>query len=152
MCYSNWYSVSRVLGEKLFLYMIGLCTFFRLLWPCIMNVGWRERNQQDATNLMFIIKLLSHLFRASLCPSSGEQQCALPHMVFCTGSDGCGCVELGRKLCYYSTESNSNLHSAHISRPSSTQPQPSHNQCRTPYAAVHTLVLLMMGIMIPETC
>ena len=32
---------------------------FRPLWPCIMNVGWRERNQQDATNLMFIIKLLS---------------------------------------------------------------------------------------------
>ena len=33
--------------------------YFRLLWPCIMNVGWRERNQQVATNLMFIIKLLS---------------------------------------------------------------------------------------------
>jgi len=27
-----------------------------------------------------------------------------------------------------------------------------HNQCRTPYEAVHTLVLLMMGIMMPETC
>ena len=27
-----------------------------------------------------------------------------------------------------------------------------HYQCRTPYAAVHTLVLLMMGIMVPETC
>ena len=27
-----------------------------------------------------------------------------------------------------------------------------HNQCRTPYAAVHTLVLLMIGIMMPETC
>ena len=27
-----------------------------------------------------------------------------------------------------------------------------HNQCRTPFAAVHTLVLLMMGIMVPETC
>ena len=27
-----------------------------------------------------------------------------------------------------------------------------HNQCRTPYAAVHTLVLLMMGIMMPKTC
>ena len=27
-----------------------------------------------------------------------------------------------------------------------------HNHCRTPYAAVHTLVLLMMGIMMPETC
>jgi hypothetical protein len=38
------------------------------------------------------------MFRASLCPSSGEQECALPHLVFCT------------------------------------------------------LVLLMMGIMMPETC
>ena len=27
-----------------------------------------------------------------------------------------------------------------------------HYQRRTPYAAVHTLVLLMMGIMMPETC
>ena len=27
-----------------------------------------------------------------------------------------------------------------------------HNQCRTPYAVVHGLVLLMMGIMMPETC
>ena len=27
-----------------------------------------------------------------------------------------------------------------------------HYQCRTPYAAVHTLVLLMMAIMMPETC
>jgi len=27
-----------------------------------------------------------------------------------------------------------------------------HNQCRTPYEAVHILVLLMMGIMMPETC
>jgi len=27
-----------------------------------------------------------------------------------------------------------------------------HIQCKTPYAAVHTLILLMMGIMMPETC
>ena len=27
-----------------------------------------------------------------------------------------------------------------------------HYQCRTPYAAMHTIVLLMMGIMMPETC
>jgi hypothetical protein len=49
---------------------------------------------------MFIIKLHLNMFRASLCPSSGEQECALPHMVFCTGFDGygCGCVELGCKL------------------------------------------------------
>jgi len=25
-------------------------------------------------------------------------------------------------------------------------------QCRTPYAAVHTLVPIMMGMMVPETC
>ena len=61
---------------------IALCC--RLLWPCIMNLGWRGRNQQDATNLMFIIKLYLNMFRASLCPSSEEQECALPHMVFCT--------------------------------------------------------------------
>jgi len=38
------------------------------------------------------------MFRAPLCPSSGEQDCVLPRMVFCTG-----CVGL---------------------RPSSTRPQP----------------------------
>jgi len=27
-----------------------------------------------------------------------------------------------------------------------------HNQCRTPYAVIHGLVLLTMGIMMPETC
>jgi len=27
-----------------------------------------------------------------------------------------------------------------------------HNQCRTPYAVIHGLVHLMMGIMMPETC
>jgi hypothetical protein len=60
---------------------------------------------------MFIIKLLSqHVsgiimpFRASLCPSSGEQECALPHMVFCTGCHGCGFVELGRELCAHSSQ------------------------------------------------
>jgi len=39
------------------------------------------------------------MFRASLCPSSGDPDRVLLHMVFCTGCAGCGCVELGRKLC-----------------------------------------------------
>jgi len=30
------------------------------------------------------------MFRASLCPSSGEKDRVLPHMVFCTGCAGCG--------------------------------------------------------------
>jgi hypothetical protein len=82
---------------------------------------------------MFIIKLLSQHVSASLCPSSGEQECALPHMVFCTGCDGCGCVELGRKPSVPAPHTHSH-----------------HNQCSTPYAALQTLVLLLMGIMMPK--
>jgi len=52
------------------------------------------------------------MFRASLCPSSGEQDHVFPHMVFYTGRADCGCVELGRKLC------------AQCEGYSSTQPQP----------------------------
>ena len=51
-----------------------LCSFFRFLWPCIMNVGWRER---ETNKMQLIWCLLSNfylnMFRASLCPSSGEQ-------------------------------------------------------------------------------
>jgi len=53
------------------------------------------------------------MFQATLCPSSGEQDGVLLHMVFCTVTV---------------------------------------LQCRTPYAVIHDLVLLMMGIMMPETC
>jgi len=34
------------------------------------------------------------MFRASLCPSPGEQECAPPHMVFCTVKRG----EQNRKM------------------------------------------------------
>ena len=45
--------------------------------------------------------------------------------------------------------SNNNFHTVHTA----CDPAPhSHNQCRTPYAVIHGLVLLMMGIMVPETC
>ena len=79
------------------------------------------------------------MFRASLCPSSGEQDRVLLHMVFCTGCAGCGCVELGRKLFA--------LCEGYCSTRTVT-----FTQCRTPYAVIHGLVLLMMGIMMPETC
>ena len=39
------------------------------------------------------------MFLASLFPSSGEQDRVLLYTVFCNGCAGCGCVELGRKLC-----------------------------------------------------
>jgi len=66
-----------------------------------------------------------NMFRASLCPSSGEQDRALSWAV---------CTQLTTQL--HTTTAN---HSQ-------------HNQCRTSYAVVHGLVLLMMGIMMPETC
>ena len=98
--------------------------------------------------------------------STGEQQCALPHMVFCTGCDGCGCVELGCELCALwrllfdrrtrvCTAAYGVLHcNKRGTKPAVT----SYGfvrlllQCRTPHAAVHTLFLLMMGIMMLETC
>ena len=90
------------------------------------------------------------MVRASLCPSSGEQECALPHMVFCTGCDGCGCVELCAvwKLLFDSTVT-STVHTVRVPAPHNHS---HHNQCRTPYATVHTPVLLMLGIMMHETC
>ena len=66
--------------------------------------GWQTKVEERETNKMQLIWCLPSnfylsTFRASLCPSSGEQDRALPHMVFCTGCTACGCVELGRKLC-----------------------------------------------------
>ena len=94
------------------------------------------RVKRETNKMQLIWCLLSNfylnMFRASLCPSSGEQECTLAHMAFCAGCDGCGCVELGRVPAPHN-----------YSR---------HNQCRTPYGPGYTLVLLMMGIMTPETC
>ena len=124
------------------------------------------KDEERETNKMQLIWcLLSNfyldMFRASLCPSSGEQKCVLPHMVFCTGCDGCDCVELGRKLCalcqgYCSNSnlycSNNNLDTVHTARVPTPHNLRHHNQCRTPYAVIHSLVLLKMGIMLPKTC
>jgi len=80
---------------------------FRLLWPCIMNVGWRERNQHDATNQMFIIKLLSqHVSGIIMTIIRRTRLCITEYHVL---------------------------------------------QCRTPYAVIHGLVLLIMDVMMPET-
>jgi len=66
---------------------------------------------------------------------------------------GCGCVELRRELCalcegYCSTQCTQLTTQLHRTTTNHSQ----HNQCRTPYAVVHGLALLMMGIMVPETC
>ena len=109
---------------------------FRLVWPCIMNVGWRERNQQDATNLMFITKLLSQHVSGIIMPIIRRTR-------VCTATYGVLHWLWWLWLCGAGT------HTAHVPAPHNHS---QHNQCRTPYAAVHTLVLLMMGIMMPKTC
>ena len=115
------------------------------------------------TNKMQLIQcLLSNfylnMFQASLCPSSGKQDCVLLHMVFCTGCAGCGCVELGCKLfalcegyCLAQlsqtvtfTQCKQLTTQLHTTTASTTSAE--H------HAVVHGLVFLMMGIMMPETC
>ena len=51
-------------------------------------------------------------------------------------------LELGCELCALFT---TQLHKT-------TANHSLHNQCRTPHAVGHGLILLMMGIMMPETC
>ena len=46
----------------------NLVWYFWFLWPCIMNARWRERNQQDATNLMFIVKRISQHVSGIIMP------------------------------------------------------------------------------------
>jgi len=58
------------------------------------------------------------MFRASLYPSSGEQD----------------------------------FHTEHTAYDPAPHNHSQHNQCRTPYAVINGLVLLMMSIMMPETC
>ena len=123
--------------------------YFGLLWPCIMNVEWRDRNQQDATNLMFIIKLLSQhvsdiimpiIRRTRVCTAA----CGVLHWLWWLWLCGAGT----QAVCIVKV----NVRLVHTACVPAPHNHSHHNQCRTPYAAVHTLVLLMMGIMMSETC
>jgi len=64
------------------------------------------------------------MFRAPLCPSSGEQDRVLLHMVFYTDCAGCGCVELGRKLCAQPVQNTI------CSKTRSCSPDNGHNDAR----------------------
>ena len=50
----------------------------------------KREDQQDATNRYFFINFCLNMFRASLCPTSGETKALLLHLVCCSGSAGCG--------------------------------------------------------------
>ena len=51
----------------------------------------------------------------------------------------------------YSTESSSILHTVHTTRVPALQGS-SNIKCWKPYAAIYSLVLLKMGVVVPETC
>ena len=77
----------------------------------------KRENQQDATYLMFIIKLLSQHVSGIIMPIIRRTR-------VCTAAYGVTSYGFVPLLL----------------------------QCRTPYATVHNLVLLMMGIMMPAIC
>jgi len=86
LCSCNWASelhtlqVTRQNFDALFLYMFfQYLNFVLLQLITVVSKRWRERNQQDATNQMFIIKLLSQhvsgitipiIRRARLCTTA----------------------------------------------------------------------------------
>ena len=78
----------------------------------------REKNQQDATNQMLIIKLLSQHVSGIIMPII----------------------------------SKSNPRTVQTAYDPAPHNHSQHNQCRTLYAVIHGLVLLMMFIMVSETC
>jgi len=103
----------------------------RLLWPCITNVVWRERERERGSNKMqlvwyFLSNFYLNMFRASFYTSSSKQR-------FCATAY------------YVCTLLTSQLHTT-------TANHRQHNQCRTPHAVAQSLILLVMSIMVPETC
>jgi len=89
----------------------------------------KKEIQQAATNSMFIIKLsISTCFGHHY--AHHQENKTVPYCMRCS-------------VC---------VHTAHDAAPQDhNQPQPTHTD-RAPHAVGHSLILLMMGIMMPETC
>ena len=95
---------------------------------------------------MFIIKLLSQHVSGIIMPIIRRKRVftaayGVLHWWLC----GAGT----RPVCTVKVTVTFTVHTACVPAPHNHS---HHYQCRTPYAAVHTLVLLMMGIIMPETC
>jgi len=104
--------------------------------------------QQNVKTIWCLLPIVYlNMSRASLCPWS-EQDCVLPHMAFSTGCAGRGRVELH---CVKVVD-RIKFHTVHTVCDSAPHDHGQHNQCWTPNAVVHSLVLLTMGIVMPETC
>jgi len=103
---------------------------------------------------MFIIKLLSqHVSGIIMSIIRRTRQCITAYGVLYWLCWLWLCAVLC-KLCALCEAycSSTKLHSVHTAYDPAPHNHSQHNQCRTPYAVIYGLVLLMMGIMMPETC
>ena len=74
---------------------------------------WRERKPTRCNNQMFIINFCPNMFRASLCPSSGEQRPC--YFIWCTAlvlldvvGSGCGALRCRMLASYNAAPHNRN--------------------------------------------
>jgi len=96
---------------------------------------WVRENQQDATNSIFLIKFLSRHISGIIMHIVRRIRPCLLHAVFCTVCVGHGWLwSWGSALIHIHAD------------PQPTQPG------RTPHTVGHGLILLMICIMMPETC
>jgi len=97
-------------------------------------------------------KFYLNMFRASLCPSSGEEDRV--YCIWCSALVVLAVIVWNRIVsCVHCVHVTFRLrHTVHTAYDPAPHNHSQHNQCRTPYAVIHGLVLLMMGIMMPETC
>jgi len=99
----------------------------------------KRGNRQDATNSMFIIKL-------SISTCFGHHYAHHQENKTVSCSMRCSAWVCRLWLAVHT------MHTAHDAAPQDhSQPQPAHPG-RTPHAVGHGLILLMTGIMMPETC
>jgi len=110
-------------------------------------MGWREINQQDATNPMFTITTCFGHHYAHHQENNTVYYCtwcsALVVLAVVVWSWVAVCTVW--KLLF-------DFHRVHTANDPAPHNHSQHNQCRTLYAVIHSLVLLVMGIMMPETC
>jgi len=127
--------------------MSNIEEYFSFLWPGIVKIRRREReNQQDATNSMLTIKIISQHVSGIIMPITRR-------IILCTTACGVlpGCVGCGWSRAVYFTQCTQLTTQLHTTTANHSQPQPTHPG-RTPHAVGHCLILLMMVIMMPEIC
>jgi len=108
----------------------------------------KRENQQDATNSMFNIGLLSQHVSGIIMPIFRRIR---PCPTAC-GFSAWVCRLWLAVVLWSTVKVFHTVHTAHDAAPQDhSQPQPTHPG-RTPHAVGHGLILLKMGIMMPETC